>query len=35
MNDVMEGMRNQQVFMTERFDVQDVQFRELNSRFDV
>jgi hypothetical protein len=35
MNDVMEGMRNQQVFMTERFDVQDVQFRELNRRFDV
>lgn len=35
MNDVMDGMRNLQLFMTERFDAHGVQFRELNRRFDV
>jgi len=34
MDDVMDGMRNLQLFMTHKFDAYDVQFRDLNQRFD-
>jgi len=30
MNDVMDGMRNIQLFMTQKFDAQDIHFREIN-----
>jgi len=32
---VIDGMKNMQLFMTQRFNVQDVQFKELNQRFNV
>jgi hypothetical protein len=31
---VMHGMRNMELFMSQRFDAQDVQFKELKKRFD-
>lgn len=34
LNDLMEGMRNMQLFITQRFDALDVQFMEINQRFD-
>jgi len=30
----MDGMRNMQLFVTQRFDAQDVQIKELNQRID-